>query len=404
MQVKIIAICLLSVGIMTHHHHHHTRLLDSSGFNANSAVDSKTQTAGVAGSYGNGYSGLTANQGSINAAAAGTQGSTLGTAYSQDSKSWAVNNGFNNVGGNILNSGSSNGFNNNSANNVSTVSQTGATAYGAGAAQSTTGVNGASVLAQGTNGTQTALSWGQNQQAWNVANGFVNKRLLGDRVVKGHTKSDSCEDNFGWNKDYSDKSVTNSAGTSQSFGDGYSSISAGRKGVGTEAYGKEGAKSSSALEQQNNAWNTENGFNNVGGAHTGFNNNYATNNATKAFTNAQGFGEAGVKSDVNKDTANVFSKGTKGTANELGWKGAEDNWAVTNGFGKKRRLNVRDVDDKKKDIVVGKDDKSIVEALKKQINILTIEKLAAEKQAADLKLANDDLKKRCGGNKIGSAQ
>jgi len=404
--IQLMAICLASAALMAHHHHTHRALGgENFGFNNNYAVNSQTQTGAAANSYGNGYSALSASKNAVATEAAGDKGANSQSAYQQKSEGWAVTNGFNNKDGYGNNNGSNNGFNNNFSNNINTQSTTGAIAYGAGGVKSNTGVEGGDVLAQGTQGTGSAMTWGQNQNAWTVSNGFGNKRLLSN---KGKKESDSCEENFGWNNNWSDKSATNAAATSQSYGDGYSAVSAGRKGVNTEAYGKEGAKSSSAFEQQNNGWAVQNGFLNGKGGNTGFNNNFSNNNTTKAVTNAQGFGEAGVKSEADKDGANVFAKGTKGTVSDLGWKGAEDNWAVTNGFAnKKRRLSAKGKNDDSCDGKSIDEIKKMVLAYKKQIVDLKSDKVRLVKQVEDLKCDNDELRKKCnikGGKRLGVSQ
>ena len=408
--IKLMAICLLSSAFLAHHHHHTRALGESFGFNSNFANNSQTQAGAMTNSYGNGYSAVSANKNGVNTEAAGDKGASSQSSYLQDASSWAVNNGFNTNDGNKHSNGSNNGFNNNFATNSSTQSTTGAIAYGNGGVKSNTGVNGADIFAQGTQGTGTGLTWGQKDNNWTVSNGFGNKRLLGKKNDKKNNKpSDSCEENFGWNNNWADNSTTNAAGTSQSYGEGYSSVSAGKKGVNTEAYGKEGAKSSSAFEQQNSAWGVSNGFNNgSNGNSNGFNSNFASNNTTKAMTNAQGFGEAGVKSSVNKDSADVFAKGSKGTQTEVGWQGTENNWAVNNAFGKKRRLtgkpqkNSDSCDDKN-----AAELKKLVAALKKQIVDLKNDNNKLVKQVEALKCENDDIRKKCnvhGGKKLGASQ
>lgn len=360
--------------------HQHRRLGgESNAFNSAFKVDSNTTTAGTAVANGNGQVSVVANKEGVASKAAGTQGTQGSTLFVQNYQAAASNNGFNNG------RGENNAFGDVYTEKRDTASATQAATSGNGGFDTGAGIAGAYGTAAGTNASGIAAAWNQDQKTVRNSFGFNNKRLLNDKKVlnKKHDHSDSCEDNYGWNKNFADKSATKAAATSQSYGAGYSALSAGRAGVNTEAFGTKGAASKSAFEQQNNSWLVNNAYANKGGKSYGFNDNSATNNNTQAFTDARGYGEAGVKSNASSDGMNVFSKGSEGTENKGGWNGSNDDWKVTNATGRnKRRLNVKNVD------VV--DHKKNCDELK-----ILVAKLKAE---------NAELKKKCDVKKLGSSQ
>ena len=378
--IRFVALCLLAVTISAHHHR---KLGDSNGFNSDFKTDSNTMTAGTAVANGNGQVSVVANKDGVNSKAVGTKSTQGSTLFVQNYQAAANNNGFNNNGASANGGASNNGFSNNYTENRDTASATQAATVGQGGFETGTGINGAYGTAAGTDGSGIAAAWNQNQVTTSNSFGFNKKRLLMDKNL-AH-KSDSCEDNYGWNNNFADKSATKAAGASQSYGAGYSALSAGRAGVNTEAFGTKGAASKSAFEQQNNSWLNKNAYANKGGKTFGFNDNSATNNNTQSFTDARGFGEAGVKSNASSDGMNVFSKGSDGTENKGGWNGSNDDWRVQNAVGKnKRRLDVQ------ADVVQKVDCKKTIDELKLQIQKLVIENAA--------------LKKNCNKKTLGASQ
>ena len=371
--IQILAICLLASTLSAHHHHR--ELGESNAFNSAFKTDSNTLAAGTAVANGNGQVSVVANKDGVNSKAAGTQGTQGSTVFAQNYQAAASNNGFNNNG-----NGSNNAFGTVFTENRNTASATQAATSGNGGFETGTGINGAYGTAAGTNGSGIAAAWNQSDVSASNSFGFNNKRRL---TEKHHSHSHSHEDNYGWNKNFADKSATKAAATSQSYGAGYSALSAGKGGVNTEAFGTKGAASKSAFEQQNNSWLVNNAFTNKGGKTTGFNDNSAVNNNTQSFTDARGYGEAGVKSNANSDGMNVFSKGSEGTENKGGWNGSNDDWRVTNANGRnKRRLNVKLNNDN--------DHKKNCDELKELV--------------VKLKAENADLKKRLEAKKLGAAQ
>lgn len=370
--------CLLATTLSAHHTH---RRLggESNAFNSSFKTDSNTLTSGTAVANGNGQVSVVANKEGVNSKAAGTNGTQGSTLFVQNYKAAASNNGFNNNGRD-----GNNAFGDVFTEKRDTASATQAATSGNGGFTTGAGIGGAYGDAAGTNGSGISAAWNQDQMTTRNSFGFNNKRLLSDKKFKksqSKSKSHSHEDNYGWNNNFADKSATKAAATSQSYGAGYSALSAGKAGVNTEAFGTKGAASKSAFEQQNNSWLVKNAFANKGGKTYGFNDNAAINNNTQAFTDARGYGEAGVKSNASSDGMNVFSKGSEGTENKGGWNGSNDDWRVTNANGRnKRRLSVKNVVNHKKDCA----------ELKAQI--------------VKLKLENAELRKNCDKKKLGAAQ
>lgn len=384
--ISLLTLCL-TLGALSAHKHNR-KLADANGFNSAFKMDSNSQTAGTAVANGNGQVAVVANKDGVTNAAQGTQGTQGSTLFVQNYAAAASNNGFNTKGGAPNQAVASNGFGDNYTEVRNTAAATQSATAGNGGFTTGSGINGSFGTAAGTAGSGVAAVWNQQDNATRNSFGFnVNKRLLFDKKLPH--KSDSCEDNYGWNNNFADKSATKAAATSQSYGAGYSALSAGRAGTNTEAFGTKGAASKSAFEQQNNSWLVKNAFMNKGGKSTGFNDNSSTNDNTQAFTDARGFGEAGVKSAANRDGINVFSKGSEGTENKGGWNGSNDNWGVKNATGVNHR---RRLSEKFKDVkpVVVVDYKKLYEALKAEVD--------------KLKLENVQLKKNCNLKKLGSAQ
>jgi len=379
--IRFVTLCLLAVTLSAHHHR---RLGESNGFNSDFKTDSNTLTAGTAVANGNGQVSVVANKEGVASKAVGTKGTQGNTLFVQNYQAAAQNNGFNNKGASANGGASNNGFGDNYTEKRDTASATQAATVGQGGFETGTGINGAYGTAAGTEGSGIAAAWNQNQITTRNTFGFNNKRLLADKKFD-RSHSHSHEDNYGWNNNFADKSATKAAATSQSYGAGYSALSAGRAGVNTEAFGTKGAASKSAFEQQNNSWLVKNAYANKGGKTFGFNDNSAVNNNTQSFTDARGFGEAGVKSNASSEGMNVFSKGSEGTENKGGWNGSNNDWRVQNATGKnKRRLSA------KVDVVDKVDCKKAIEALKMQIQKLKIE--------------NAELRKNCDKKKLGSSQ
>lgn len=381
---SLIVLCLFAGALSAHSHR---RLAEANGFNTAFKVDSNTQAAGTAVANGNGQVAVVANKDGVTNAAQGTQGTQGSTLFVQNYAAAAANNGFNVKGGAAGQATTTNGFADNYTEVRNTAAATQSATAGQGGFTTGSGINGSFGAAAGTQGSGVAAVWNQQDNTTRNSFGFNNnKRLLGDRDIPHNHH----EDNYGWNNNFADKSATKAAATSQSYGAGYSALSAGRGGVNTEAFGTKGAASKSAFEQQNNSWLVKNAFANKDGKSYGFNDNSATNNNTQAFTDARGFGEAGVKSNASSNGINVFSKGSEGTENKGGWNGSNDDWRVTNaaGFNKRRRLSEQIKDVKK---VVPVDHKKMYEALKVEVE--------------KLRNMNVELKKKCDlKKKLGSAQ
>lgn len=384
----VVALCLALTANACQHHHHNNRLLGyENGFNTAEAVDANTVSGGAIKGNGNSYVQLAANNKGAQVAGTATDGMLASTGFVQNYKASAVNSGFNVDKDNYGNVVKSNGFNTADAQVLNTAANTQAYFGGNGQLITGSGMNGISGTAAGTNGSGVAGNFGQQENSSKNANGFnIVKRVLADKVAyiprKKHVNSDSCEDNNGWNSNFADKSATKAAATSESFGNGYSSLSLGKKGAATEGFGTKGAGSKSAFEQQNNSWISNNGFANKGGKHFGFNDDSASNNNTQAFTDANAYGEGGVKTAASKDGADVFAKGALGTQNKGGWNNSDDNWAKRSAFTKNRRLSVAI----KEDIVT----KKMVDDLKAQL--------------VKVKLENEKLKKLCAVKKLGATQ
>lgn len=395
---KIVALFLLATTIVAYQ--------SSWGYNNNWADASNTQAYGTAASNGNGYSAVSASGNGVTTQAYGTNGSLSNSGFNQNTNSWGVSNGYNtNLYGN-------NAYSNNWADISATQAQTNAEAFGQGGVASNVGRDGGNVFAQGTLGTVSQLQYNNSENAWNTQFAYGNnRRLLTDtrRNNRYPSDSDSCEDDnnyhgnhqnngnsWGWNNNWANNSKTNAYGEAQSYGNGYSAVSAGRKGVNTEAYGKEGAASKSSFEQNNNSWGISNGFNNNGNGNNAFSNNWGSNDATKSFTHAQGFGEAGVKSQSDKDGADVFAQGTKGTNTGLGWQNNDNSWNSSFAFGNNKRnliaqkeesCSEEDHDEKRQHNNrhgLSDQDKKLVDDLRREIH--------------DLKKENEELRRQCGKN------
>ena len=391
--VHIIALCLLSTTLVAKKHHR--ALGEESGFNSNTAIRSNTLTGGAVQGNGNAQVQLAANNQGTNVAAVASQGAVARTSLVQNLQASQVNNGFNitkDKNGNVT---QTNGFNNNTAEVTSTAGATQAYFGGNGGLVTGANVNGISGTAVGSNGAGLAGTYGQNQNLSQDTNGFIiTKRLLTDKLPiavpvnrRGNSHSHSHEDNNSWKSTFSDKSATKGAAASQTYGHGYNSLSIGRKGVATEAFGTKGAASKSALEQQNDSYLVNSAFANKGGKNYAFTDKSNTSNKTQTYGDARAYGEGGVKTNANKDGLDLFSKGAEGTQNQGGWNGSEENWrdsaAFTNNDVHHRRLNVVaqvPVHDDK-----NVDHKKIIDELKVQI--------------VKLKNENEELKKKCLVNK-----
>ena len=413
--MDILPILLLSTTILAHRsherHYHHGYPSSSEqenwGWNNNWGDQSNTNAYGAAGSNGNGYSGISAGKEGVSTEAFGTHGAMSESAFDQNNGSWGVSNGFNN------NRHGSNAFSDNWGNNDSTQAATQAIGHGQAGVKSNAGKDGANVFAQGTLGTQSQLGWNNDENAWKESYAFGNRLLSHERWhnpsrrhqnkhKKYHKYADSSDDDYhenddlswGWNNNWANQSNTNAYGAAQTNGEGYSALSAGKQGVSTEAYGKDGANSESAFQQQNQGWGISNGFNNNGrDGNNAFSNNWGANDSTNAFTNAQGLGEAGVKSNVGQDGANVFAQGTEGTQSNLGWNNSDDNWNESFAFGNRNHRLLNNNNDESSD----EEDNSKKFKRRRNNKIVKLKNLIHDlkNEIEDLHKENEELRMRC---------
>lgn len=329
--VQVLAVCLLSAAAASHHHHAR-RLTDSFAWGDQRASANSTLSQANATSGGNGFSNVVATKNGTSVNAQGTEFATGNTLFAQNDANSVNSFGFNNN-----KNGSNNAWNSNAADTTNTYATT--AVGGLGNTQLTTGSNidGAFGGVAATHGNYSNANFLQNSVASLNNNAFANGskrkyRLLGGSN-NGNNGNNKNNNSFGWNSGFSDNSATKAATSNQTFGQGGSLISIGKKGVQTENHGSEGTISKSALQTQNNSWNNNNAWGVNNGKSFGWNDGNAVNSNTQAFTNAQTFGNGGSRTDANTDGVNMMAQGEKGTSTDAGYNNSSENWSNKNAWG-----------------------------------------------------------------------